>query len=87
MVNFKHRVDNPFIVTSNLKSILFSEEFSDVLILAGTAPHSEKIPAHRQILAASSEVFSKMFYGPFVEGNKREVAIPNIAPKIFKCLL
>ncbi len=28
-----------------------------------------------------------MLYGPFVEGSKREVTIPNIQPKILKCLL
>ncbi|CDW80411.1 btb poz domain-containing protein 2 [Stylonychia lemnae] len=28
-----------------------------------------------------------MLYGPFVEGNRREITIPNIQPKIFKCLM
>lgn len=28
-----------------------------------------------------------MLYGPFVEGSKREVPIPNIQPRIMKCLL
>jgi len=80
-------VDNSSIVASNLKSLLFSEEFSDVVIVAGTAPYQERIQAHRQILASSSDVFSKMLYGPFVEGNRKEIFIPNIQPKILKCLL
>jgi hypothetical protein len=42
------------------------------------AQKQEKIFAHRQILAASSEVFQTMLYGPFVEGSKREIIIPNI---------
>lgn len=28
-----------------------------------------------------------MLFGPFVEGSKREISIPNIQPKIFKGLL
>ncbi len=38
-------------------------------------------------MAASSEVFAKMLYGPFVEGSRKEIVIPNIQPKIIKCLL
>lgn len=47
----------------------------------------EKINGHRQILAASSEIFKAMLYGPFVEGSTRELKIPNIEPKIMKALL
>lgn len=54
---FKYKVDNSTIVARNLKNILFQEEFADVVIIAGTAPYQEKIFAHRQILAASSDVF------------------------------
>jgi len=36
-------------------------------------PASVKIYAHRQILAASSEVFQTMLYGPFAEGSSREI--------------
>jgi hypothetical protein len=28
-----------------------------------------------------------MLYGPFVEGSKRELTIPNIEPEIMKALL
>jgi hypothetical protein len=65
-------------VSRNLKRILFAEEFSDVVIIAGMSSYQERICAHRQILAASSDVFAKMLYGPFVEGSKREITIPNI---------
>jgi hypothetical protein len=87
MQNFRYKVDNPSIVARTLKAILFSEDFADVVIISGMHPYQERIYAHRQILAASSEVFQKMLYGPFVEGSKREVTIPNIQPKILKCLL
>jgi len=48
---------------------------------------SEKIFAHRQILAASSEVFQTMLYGPFAEGQSREIIIPNISADIMKKLI
>ena len=57
------------------------------MIVAGTGAGKERIPAHRQILAASSEIFKTMLFGPFVEGNKRELTIPNIEPCILRSLL
>lgn len=47
----------------------------------------EKINGHRQILAASSDIFKAMLYGPFVEGSTRELTIPNIEPDIMRALL
>lgn len=47
----------------------------------------ETIFAHRQILAACSEVFHNMLYGPFVEGSMREIIIPNIEAHIMKMLI
>jgi len=38
-------------------------------------------------LAASSEIFKAMLFGPFVEGSNRELTIPNIEPTIMKALL
>jgi hypothetical protein len=48
-----------------LNQILFSEEFSDVVIIAGGEGGSpqERIYGHRQILAASSEIFKAMLFG------------------------
>mmetsp|Transcript_13658 Transcript_13658/g.9828 ORF Transcript_13658/g.9828 Transcript_13658/m.9828 type:complete len:81 (+) Transcript_13658:176-418(+) len=60
---------------------------ADVVIIAGEKPSQEKIFAHRQILAASSEVFQKMLFGPFLETQKREIEIPNIQPRIMRSLL
>jgi len=57
MSNFRYKVDNSNIVARNLKRIMFSEDFADVVIIAGMQPYQEKIYAHRQILAASSDVF------------------------------
>ena len=88
-VTSTYKVENSQIVTSNLGNILFSEEFSDVIIIAGGegGTPQEKINGHRQILAASSEIFKAMLYGPFVEGSSRELTIPNIEPSIMKALL
>ena len=57
MQNFRYKVDNPSIVARTLKGILFSEDFADIVIISGMHPYQERIFAHRQILAASSEVF------------------------------
>lgn len=65
-----YSIENPNVVSNNLGQILYSEEFSDVTIIAGGegGSPSERIPAHRQILAASSETFKAMLYSNFVEG-------------------
>lgn len=39
------------------------------------------------MLAASSDVFKSMLYGPFVEGSKREIVIPNIEANIMQMLI
>ena len=38
-------------------------------------------------MAASSEVFQSMLYGPFVEGSNREILIPNIKSEVMKMLI
>ena len=85
MEAFSYSVDNARITSMVLEQILYSDEFSDVEILAGEPP--ERIHAHRQILAASSDVFKHMLYGPFAEAQRREVPIPNIQPRVLKALL
>jgi hypothetical protein len=44
---FKYKVDNSSIVARNLKRIMFSEEFADVVIVSGQHPGIERIHAHR----------------------------------------
>jgi hypothetical protein len=58
---------------------------SDVVLICGK--DRKKINSHRQILAASSEVFHSMLYGPFVEGSRREIMIPNIESYIMQLLI
>lgn len=60
-----YEVDNPGVVTKNLGQILFNPEFADVIITAGgeAGLPMERIPAHKQILAGSSDIFKAMLYG------------------------
>ena len=63
--DFSYKIDNPIVVSKSLANILFKEEFSDVVLICGAsveraseqAQKTKRIFAHRQILAASSEVF------------------------------
>ena len=59
-------------------SMLFSEDFSDLVFVAG----GERIPAHRFILAASSEHMGALLKGPWrenVEGQAVEVPMEQSA--------
>ena len=88
MDEFSYQIKSEGLVANNMATILFEEEFSDVVLICG-APgfFGSKIVAHRQILAASSDVLKSMLYGPFVEGSKREIKIPNIEPNIMRQLI
>lgn len=47
---------------------------------------SQKIPAHKYVLATGSSVFYAMFYGGLAE-NKDEVEVPDVEPSAFLTLL
>ena len=62
-------------------SMLFSEDFSDLVFVAG----GERIPAHRFILAASSEHMGALLKGPWrenVEGQAVEVPMEQSAAAV-----
>lgn len=59
------------------------QELSDITFFV----ENEKIPAHKQILSARSEVFSKIFCSEVENKKSVSVVIPNIEPKIFKLFL
>lgn len=46
---------------------------------------NERVPAHKSVLAAASEVFDRMFYGPMAMSG--DVSLPGKAPEAFKNLL
>ena len=47
----------------------------------------QKIPAHKNILAARSQKFEKMFTGNFKESNQQIVEIPKMKAEIFHRIL
>ncbi|XP_044584818.1 speckle-type POZ protein B-like isoform X2 [Cotesia glomerata] len=55
-----------------------SEELSDVTIIVGKV----KIPAHKVVLAAHSEVFSKMLQSEMKEAKEGEINIEDLDPEI-----
>ena len=57
---------------------------ADVVFLVG--PGSQRIPAHKYMLAAGSSVFYAMFYGELAE-NKKEITIPDVEPQAFRNML
>ena len=62
-------------------SMLFSEDFSDLVFVAG----GERIPAHRNIVAANSEHMGALLKGPWrenVEGQAVEVPMEHSAAAV-----
>ncbi len=68
-------------------AIMFNSELmADVHFVVGTAPHAQRIPAHKYVLATGSSVFYAMFYGGLADG-KNDIEIPDIEPTAFLNLL
>lgn len=63
--------------------LLKNEILSDVILVVA----DRKFSAHRQILAARSTVFAKMFECDMLEKKNRKTEIKEIDPKIFELLL
>lgn len=56
----------------------------DVVFLS--TGQTQKIPAHKYVLATGSSVFYAMFYGGLAE-DKEEVEVPDVEPSAFLTLL
>ncbi|XP_076359088.1 BTB/POZ domain-containing protein 6-B-like isoform X2 [Tachypleus tridentatus] len=63
-----------------------NELMSDVQFIVGPKGSTQRIPAHKYILATGSSVFFAMFYGGLAE-DKREIEIPDVEPAAFLTLL
>ncbi|KAF5892722.1 BTB/POZ domain-containing protein 6-A isoform X1, partial [Clarias magur] len=63
-----------------------NERMADVHFIVGPPEATEKIPAHKYVLAVGSSVFSAMFYGDLAEGES-EIQIPDVEPAAFLILL
>ncbi|XP_037024563.1 BTB/POZ domain-containing protein 6-B-like [Bradysia coprophila] len=63
----------------NVQNHYLNAETADVFFICGTEEINELIPAHKILLAASTDAFDKMFYGTLREGNEFHIvdATPN----------
>merc|ERR1719360_432786 len=70
---------------ADLRRMMESADFADVTFLVGKG--RESIAAHKALLAARSEYFSKMFISEFSEGQHAaaivEVPVPEAHPESF----
>ncbi|XP_076318318.1 BTB/POZ domain-containing protein 6-B-like isoform X2 [Tachypleus tridentatus] len=63
-----------------------NELMSDVQFIVGPKGSSQRIPAHKYILATGTSVFYAMFYGGLAE-HTSEIEIPDVEPAAFLTLL
>uniref|UniRef100_A0A1B6HQD5 BTB domain-containing protein n=1 Tax=Homalodisca liturata TaxID=320908 RepID=A0A1B6HQD5_9HEMI len=63
-----------------------NELMADIRFIVGSPGQTQKIPAHKYVLATGSSVFYAMFYGGLAE-NKEEVEVPDVEPSAFLTLL
>ncbi|XP_035534712.1 BTB/POZ domain-containing protein 6-B-like [Morone saxatilis] len=63
-----------------------NEQMADVHFIVGPPGDTQRIPAHKYVLAVGSSVFGAMFYGDLAEGQS-EIHIPDVEPAAFLILL
>ncbi|XP_062901542.1 BTB/POZ domain-containing protein 6-B isoform X1 [Mobula hypostoma] len=63
-----------------------NELMADVHFIVGPPGASQRVPAHKYILAVGSSVFYAMFYGELAE-NQSDIQIPDVEPAAFLILL
>ncbi|CAD6186594.1 unnamed protein product [Caenorhabditis auriculariae] len=71
-------------LSDSFAALLFSEKMSDVVFVLD---ESERIMAHRIILAARSNYFRALLFGGMRESEEREVLIKNTSTPAFKAVL
>jgi len=75
------------ILLETFGNLFNNESLSDVHFLVGVK-EKKRIPAHRLLLSARSEVFERMLYGPMMEGNtSMDIDVPDIDPPSFLAML
>ncbi|KAM6968465.1 BTB/POZ domain-containing protein 6-B-like [Tautogolabrus adspersus] len=68
-------------------ALMFNNELmADVHFIVGPMGGSQKVPAHKYVLAVGSSVFCAMFYGDLAE-EESEIHIPDVEPAAFLILL
>ncbi len=73
-------------VANRLSSLCLSDKWADIYFLVGKEK-PERIPAHKVILAARSEVFAAMFFGQFSEATQTQIEVDDLEPAEFKIML
>ncbi|XP_068198543.1 BTB/POZ domain-containing protein 6-B-like [Antennarius striatus] len=63
-----------------------NEQMADVHFIVGPPGETQRVPAHKYVLAVGSSVFGAMFYGDLAEGQS-EIHIPDVEPPAFLILL
>lgn len=66
----------------SLRRLHFSNKFDSVYPFTGS---TQRIPAHKYVLAVGSSVFYAMFYGGLK--SEEEVQVPDVEPSAFLTLL
>uniref|UniRef100_A0A182P192 BTB domain-containing protein n=1 Tax=Anopheles epiroticus TaxID=199890 RepID=A0A182P192_9DIPT len=72
-------------ISSRLESMVNNEFCSDVTFIVGK--ERRRIYAHKLLLVGASEYFYAMFYGNFVEADRREVTLEDIEPDMLLLIL
>ncbi|XP_014248606.1 BTB/POZ domain-containing protein 6 isoform X2 [Cimex lectularius] len=63
-----------------------NELMADITFVVGSTGHTQRIPAHKYVLATGSSVFYAMFYGGLAE-NKEQIEVPDVEPLAFLTML
>ncbi|XP_004518804.1 uncharacterized protein LOC101456924 [Ceratitis capitata] len=66
--------------------LLQSEKWSDCRFLVGTPPNQRILAGHKLILAMSSPVFERMFYGNLPDESD-PILIPDVQPDAFQAMM
>eukprot|EP00927_Polykrikos_kofoidii_P029847 TRINITY_DN25737_c0_g2_i1.p1 TRINITY_DN25737_c0_g2~~TRINITY_DN25737_c0_g2_i1.p1 ORF type:complete len:571 (+),score=94.93 TRINITY_DN25737_c0_g2_i1:45-1715(+) len=68
-----------------LEKLLVDTELCDSIAIVGA--EAQIFPIHRAIVGNVSEPLRKAFYGDFLEGRTKEIALPEVSPEAFRCLV
>jgi len=79
-------VNIPRTLPNCLENLIKTGQNSDVELVVGEEGATEHYHAHKLILAARSDVFQAMFYGPIKETTDR-ICIPDCDPEAFKLVI
>lgn len=71
-------------------AVMFNSDLmADCFFVVGSLPKTQRIPAHKYVLATGSTVFFTMFYGSLAdqEDSQKDIEIPDVEPAAFLNML